>query len=527
MNTLPDTIPDELLAQLSQRISAEMGLEYPPDRWKDLRRGLTSALSGLGCHNESECIRQLAATPLSAEQIEVLAAHLTIGETYFWREPNTLAALHEQILPPLIHDRRRTTRQLRIWSAACSSGEEPYSIAILLERLIPDLSEWNITIQATDINRAVLRKAMAGVYSQWSFRGTPTVIKERYFRHMIAGRYEILPQIREMVKFSYGNLAQDLTPACIAASQKFDIILCRNVLIYMGATKAHEVISQLTRCLGNKGWLIVSPVETSLVQPGQLKAVNFQSATLFQKSVEETEQPRAPSPRPLKPVTKSLPRTTSPGGTPLKGTSAGDAEETFGAGPSTSTPHRFTTRQPLMTRQPLRSREVPGRTTTAVIAYTGPERRGMTAPALTPAVSALTGPSVLTARDMYARARSHADSGQLKDALVWCDKALEADRLVAGVYFLRASILQELGEGAAALQSLQRTIYLDPEFVMAHYALGNWMLMQGKPNEARLHFTNALGLLRAYTPDSLVPESEGLLAGQLIGLITALQNSSS
>jgi chemotaxis protein methyltransferase CheR len=115
--------------------------------------------------------------------------------------------------------------------------------------------------------------------------------------------------------------------------------------------------------------------------------------------------------------------------------------------------------------------------------------------------------------------------GQLKEALQWCDKALEADRLTPGVYYLRASILLEQGERPEALQSLQRAVYLDSEFVMAHFALGNLLLLQGKSSEARLHLANAQRLLGSFAPDAPVPESEGLLAGQLMGIITAMQDT--
>jgi len=100
----------------------------------------------------------------------VLASHLTIGETYFFRDSGTFQALEEHILPELIRQRRGKNQQFRIWSAACATGEEPYSVAILLQKLIVNLDGWNISILATDINPQAIKKARLGIYNNWSFR---------------------------------------------------------------------------------------------------------------------------------------------------------------------------------------------------------------------------------------------------------------------------------------------------------------------------------------------------------------------
>jgi chemotaxis protein methyltransferase CheR len=187
---------------LSRRISTEMALDYPPERWGDLLRGIRAALPDLGYKNgapqsELDGIHALAMSRLSPAEIEVLATHLTIGETYFWREHHALAALETQVLPPMIEARRNSTRHLHIWCAACSSGEEPYSVAMLLHRLIPDIVDWHISIQATDINTDVLRKARAAVYGKWSFRGTPTDIQSAFFSKTDDGRHQPLLSIRQ------------------------------------------------------------------------------------------------------------------------------------------------------------------------------------------------------------------------------------------------------------------------------------------------------------------------------------------
>ena len=141
-----------LLATVSQAVEAQLGLHYPPERWPDLDRGLRGAAAELGFDCVEKCARALLLAKLERAQIDALAAHLTIGETYFFREPAAFASLTSEVFPALAHARRGRAKRLRIWSAGCCTGEEPYSIAIALRRAIPDVDDWQITILATDIN---------------------------------------------------------------------------------------------------------------------------------------------------------------------------------------------------------------------------------------------------------------------------------------------------------------------------------------------------------------------------------------
>src|SRR3989338_5556360 len=140
--------PTHLLSEASELISSVMGLHFPESRMNDLERNLASAAHEFGFRDTESFKRWLLINPLSKDHIEKLASHLTVGETYFFREKENFAALEEHILPELIRLRQGGERRLRIWSAGSSTGEEPYSIAILLRKLIADLNEWNITILA-------------------------------------------------------------------------------------------------------------------------------------------------------------------------------------------------------------------------------------------------------------------------------------------------------------------------------------------------------------------------------------------
>jgi tetratricopeptide (TPR) repeat protein len=117
--------------------------------------------------------------------------------------------LEEEILPALMRTRRERTRRLRIRSAGCATGEEPYSIAISISKVTPDMQDWDITLLATDINPRFQQQASEGVYREWSFRDTPPWITARYFSRQPGGRLAILPAIQQMVKFAYLNLVDD------------------------------------------------------------------------------------------------------------------------------------------------------------------------------------------------------------------------------------------------------------------------------------------------------------------------------
>src|SRR3989304_10126223 len=207
-----NTISKQLLSQLSELITPLMGLYFPETRWSDLERGIVPAARELGFADIEAFIKWLRSTPLTKNHVEILANHLTVGETYFFRDKESFQVIENRILPELLRSRQESEKRLRIWSAGCSTGEEPYSIAILLSRMIPDLKDWNITILATDIHPSFLHKASLGVYGDWSFRDTPPGVKERFFKKTRDGRFEIDDHIKRLVDFAYLNLAEGSHP---------------------------------------------------------------------------------------------------------------------------------------------------------------------------------------------------------------------------------------------------------------------------------------------------------------------------
>jgi chemotaxis protein methyltransferase CheR len=476
-------LADPLLSQLSAFVTAQMGLHFPRARWRDLERGIGAAAREFGFHDAASCIQWLVSAPLTQTQIATLASHLTVGETYFFREPKTFARLEARILPELMHCRRGSEQRLRIWSAGCCTGEEPYSIAILLGKMIPDLPDWHLMILATDIHPRFLQKGAEGVYNEWSFRGIPRGIKERYFTRTKGDGWAILPHIKQMVTFSALNLADDTYPSLLNNTNAMDIIFCRNVLMYFTPEKAEEVIHKLYRALMPGGWLLVSPSETSHILFAQFETVNFPDVILYRKpQIGATETGRVGE------WELRLP------GSPL----GGIADASFPAAEE----------QPKIEASHVAPYPAAAKLYEQGHAAEAAESLGASRsenPADTQALAEL--------------ARVYANQGQLAAALVWCEKAVAADKLNPGSHYLLATILQERGQTTESMQSLKRALYLDQHFVLAHFALGTLTRRQGRLKESHKHFANALALLSAYGQDEILPESEGMTAGRLREII--------
>ncbi|HUY04575.1 MAG TPA: CheR family methyltransferase [Rhodocyclaceae bacterium] len=470
------TLPPRLLSRLSEVLAAQTGLDFPAERWGDLERGIAAATPVFGMSDPESCARWLLSAPLARKQIEILASHLTVGETYFFRDERSFELLEQHILPELLHAREHTERRLRIWSAGCCTGEEPYSIAMLLDRLIPHPKAWNVTILATDINPSFLRKAAEGMYGEWSFRATPGWIRARHFNHGKNGRFEIQPRIRKQVAFSYLNLADDTYPSFTNNTNAMDVIFCRNVLMYLTVAQAKKVIENLHRSLVDGGWLIVSAAETSNSLFSGFTAVSFPGAVFYRK----LGNPESPS------VATTCPA-VAPG--PLPGTLP---PECLVAAATLANPLY---EAPL---NPDRPTSLPG------------DR---------PPLEVADGAALSRA------ARTCANQGNLGEAAEWCEQAIVADKLNPAYLYLLATIRQEQGYHEPAVQSLMRALYLDPGFVLAHFTLGNLRLAQGRHREAERHFKNALALLVAYPHSDPLPESEGLTAGRLTEIITTVRSS--
>ena len=224
-----------------------------------------------------------------------LAELLTNNESYFFRDRQQLNLLKEQILPQLIGQKRQQgDLTLRIWSAGCSTGQEPYSLAIILKELLFDLESWNLTIFGTDIDSAALNKAEKGIYSNWSFRDTEPKIKQQYFES-VGSNYQIEPKIRQMVTFQRLNLLSDRFPQLFSDLREIDLVVCRNVFIYFGTATVSDILAKFHDTLKPGGYLLVGHSELS----GQ-NLSNFQARIFPQSLIYQRRELNSTAPSPVK-----------------------------------------------------------------------------------------------------------------------------------------------------------------------------------------------------------------------------------
>lgn len=515
-------LPASLLAPLSRLVAAQTGLHFPQERWGDLARGIRAAAGESGVEDAVSYSQSLLSAPWCQDQVERLVKHLTVGETYFFRERATFAALEQHILPPLIHARRRTDQQLRIWSAGCCTGEEPYSVAILLNQLLPDWQDWRITLLATDINPDFLHKAAEGVYGEWSFRDVPVSIKERYFTRIKTDRYAILPEIKQWVTFSRLNLVEDDYLSLLNQIHDLDLILCRNVLMYFAPEQQRRVVQVLYRSLMEGGWLIVGASEVSPVLFRPFALVNPFGVTCYQKTHHCGQRVAAVDPEASacsgvldeqeieqEPADPALQIQVEAGLLPAYPTAGWQkAQDPQPDWPHTSA-HAVELAERAAPAQPTSYSE-------AAALY----EQGCLAAATAKLVEWL----AQHPRDVEAMvllARIYANQRRLAEALEWCKTAIAVDRLNASGYYLQATIQEEQGQTEQATQSLKQALYLAPDFVLAHFALGNLMLRLQRVGEANKCFANTLTLLRTYRPEEPLPESAGFTAGRLSEIICA------
>lgn len=236
-------------------VKSRSGLTLSPDKAYLLENRLMAVARKWGMTDIDGLAAAVRGGP-NEELLREITEAMTTNETLFFRDQTPFEQLEKVVLPRLLQSRRES-RTIRIWSAACSSGQEPYSIAMILKGMGSILDDWRIEIQATDISRAMLDKARAGLYTQFEVqRGLPIAMLMKYFRQN-GDKWEIDPTIRGMVEYGEFNLLNDPTPM-----GQFDIVFCRNVLIYLDTPTKTRVLENIWKLMPADGVLYMGGAET-------------------------------------------------------------------------------------------------------------------------------------------------------------------------------------------------------------------------------------------------------------------------
>ncbi len=464
------------------------GLYFAEKRRAELSRGVQRAFAVSTCCDLDEYYHLLQDPDEGAVHMERLINALTVGETHFFRDADQFDALYNYVLPQII-ERRRPLRTLRIWSAGCASGEEPYSIAILLRELLPDVDDWAITILGTDVNTEALGRARQATYGNWAFREEQAKLWQQYYFRKSEKRYELKPEVRHMVTFARLNLAQGHYPAYDTNTTYLDLILCRNVLMYLDEATIRKVTRRLYKALTQEGWLIVGHAEHSLVPRSHFQVHNYPHAILYQRAEEQAP----PAGDYLQPV--QLP-------------------EWKQSAPSIFSP-------PSRPAQPVPKRSaLPQKEKGTVAREEAVERArelldyGQSAQALNILLKEVKSES--PSPPVYALlGQAYANLGRWKEAERWCRQAVSQDSLALDAYYTLALVLQHQERIEEAIGAMKKVIYIDRHHVLGHFGLADLYRSNHQLPQAIKSLENARRLLNGRAEGELVSGAGGITVGSL------------
>lgn len=467
-------LDDPAYQRLKSLVIDTTGMAFYRDKDGDLARILAERMGEVGVDGCAAYVDRLQSLGTGKEEMDALIAELTIGETYFFRHKEQFDALRDLILPEVI-ERNRMVRRLRIWSAGCATGPEPYSVAIMLEREFGDrIAGWHVTVLGTDINQKFLSRAREGRYDEWAFRAVPEALRAACFDR-VDSQWQIRPEFKKHVTFQYHNLIKSPFPSLADNIAGFDIIICRNVIIYFSQPTVESLVPCFRESLNDGGWLIMGHAEPNQKLFSSFRTVNTPGAVLYQRMDGPVEAPARAAPPP-----------------PLV------------APPPMAMPPSVLCRPPPPPAAPKRSRPVrpPGRPTPLP---------GLFAPAAPSPGQGFRPAGV----DRLKIARDLADGGQWEKAAAACDAIIAAVPLDAWAHFYRAMVHEQMGEDAECEKSLRRAIYLDRRLILPHYHLGLFLARKDDTAGAVRSFRNAQALLSGLPEDGAVDTDEKITVGQM------------
>jgi chemotaxis protein methyltransferase CheR len=504
-------------------VRVRAGLFFGPNRALTVRNAIRRLMEQAELRDSAALCRLLEH---DHSWFDRLIDDLTVRETYFFREPKQFDLLRETVLPEICA-RRGPEHVLRLWSAGCASGEEPYSLAILADQ---ELLLNRVHILGTDISHRSLVKAQSAQYEPWSFRGVAEPVISRYFQRDDR-RFRLADRIRKVVRLAYLNLAQDSFPTLAEDIWGMDVILCRNVLIYLDRPQIEAVANRLLRTLADGGWLLTGPSDPLLGECAPFETVLTDAGVVYRRLISRAahrqlqvptdenacgwSQPFRPQSSAQSPVAVPTPRTDSP--------TTGAASSTF-ADPPGSLPFPG-----------LRVGSDPGSEAASVppaglASATGSDpletaRAAFARGDYSAVVASLCEPTQPEQAALQIRAL--ANLGRTTEAKDVASQALARFPLSCELHFLHAVLLLTLGETAAADEAVRRVLFLDRSQVAAHFLRGTVLQAQGDIAAARRAYEEAYRFAAQLPTDEPVALADFEPAGQLARcakeMITLLQ----
>ncbi|MGC9323141.1 MAG: CheR family methyltransferase [Desulfomonilia bacterium] len=277
----PITMTDEAFRLLRDFIYDSSGIFFADDKKPQLENRLTLRLKANNLTEFEKYYYLLKYDPNSSTELRALFDSVTTNETSFFRSPPQIQTLQEKVLPETIRTKQSSGElSLRLWSAGCSTGDEPYTMAIVVKEVLQEsISSWDVKIIASDISEKALSSARAAVYNEYTLRSVPLHIKQRYFTPA-GGMYTLTDDIKVLVELQYLNFNDERR---VRLLKGFDIIFCRNVLIYFDDDVRKRFVSQLYDNLNPGGYLFIGHSESLHNISRAFKLVHFPGALAYKK----------------------------------------------------------------------------------------------------------------------------------------------------------------------------------------------------------------------------------------------------
>jgi chemotaxis protein methyltransferase CheR len=466
------------LAAIASVLQKTTGLIFPPSRRRSAEAGMRRAMDQLGL-NAFDLWRAIAA-PGGAR--DALVTEITTGETFFFREPEQIDFVRDSVLP-VLRDRIGGTRPLRMWSAGSATGEEAYSLAMVLREVA---WPWPAAILGTDLVPARLAAARRGRYTQWSMRGVPEAIIDRYFERQDK-HFVLREDIRRAVDFRVLNLAADAYPSSRSGVVDMDVIFCRNVLIYLDRPNVAAIARGLLASLAPDGWLFLGASDPAIADIVPCEVVVTGAGVAYRRLPANV----VASQYDLSPVSD------------MTGAAYGRVER---SDEITGTVRADEAERVLATT---------GVSEQAHGTYEDAYRGGEYDRAASAARQAIERGGA-SERAWTVLIRSLANEGNLDAAGEAAAAALDHHRMSAEVSYLNGVLLSQSGRRGESAAAFRRALYLDSRFAIAHLALGDELFAVGDEDGARRAYANAESLLCDSSPDAAVSGADGLPANRLL-----------
>lgn len=271
------------LLRLRDLVYEKTGMYFPDEKSYWFEGRFSRRMKALGIPSYSEYLKRLSNGDSGRKEFVKLMDEMTINETSFFRNKPQFSAFERIILPEVLQSKQKdSVRRLKIWSAGCSSGEEVYTLAMIIDHYRDmDLEEWKIEIHGTDISERVLRLAERGVYNDYSVKNMPEEYLEKYITHTNEG-YVVEDRLKKYIRFSYLNLNDDMN---MVFMKDFDVVFCKNVLIYFDRESKKRVIQHFFNSLVMGGYLFIGFSESLFGVENRFKLIHYPGGMAYRKIV--------------------------------------------------------------------------------------------------------------------------------------------------------------------------------------------------------------------------------------------------